>query len=203
MIKEKITFKPHGRFLHKRNIIAFFTVIAIFIVSILVVYLDNDLQVDLIFWYIMAAIFPTILVGWIIFNVLYFKSIQYKFEEHEIVIHRGVIQKKVKVVPFQSVTNITISRDPIDRIFNIGSVKIQTAGYSGEKTPELKIEGIKNYYEIYNKIMSSVKLDSRITPLKAEEKLPVEVLSTDIIEIRKAILKEFIEIKELIGKRKN
>ena len=203
MIKEKITFKPHGRFLHKRNIIAFFTVIAIFIVSILVVYLDNDLQVDLIFWYIMAAIFPTILVGWIIFNVLYFKSIQYKFEEHEIVIHRGVLQKKVKVVPFQSVTNITISRDPIDRIFNIGSVKIQTAGYSGEKTPELKIEGIKNYNEIYNKIMSSVKLDSRITPLKAEEKLPVEVLSTDIIEIRKAILKEFIEIKELIGKRKN
>lgn len=203
MIKEKITFKPHGRFLHKRNIVAFFTVIAIFIVSILVVYLDNDLQVDLIFWYIMAAIFPTILVGWIIFNVLYFKSIQYKFEEHEIVIHRGVLQKKVKVVPFQSITNITISRDPIDRIFNIGTVKIQTAGYSGEKTPELKIEGIKNYNEINNKIMSSVKLDSRITPLKAEEKLPVEVLSTDIIEIRKAILKEFIEIKELIGKRKN
>ncbi|TET28840.1 MAG: hypothetical protein E3J70_08625 [Candidatus Heimdallarchaeota archaeon] len=203
MINETITFKPHGRFLHKRNIVAFFTVIAIFGVSILVVYFDNDLEVDLIFWYIMAAIFPTILVGWIIFNVLYFKSIQYKIEEHEIVIHRGVIQKKVKVVPFQSITNITISRDPIDRIFNIGTVKIQTAGYSGEKTPELKIEGIKNYNEINNKIMSSVKLDSRITPLKAEEKLPVEVLSTDIIEIRKAILKEFIEIKELIGKRKH
>jgi membrane protein YdbS with pleckstrin-like domain len=203
MIKEKTTFKPHGRFLHKRNIVAFFTVIAVFGVSILVVYLDNDLQVDLIFWYIMAAIFPTILAGWIIFNVFYFKSIQYNIEEHEIVIQRGVIQKKVKVVPFHSITNITISRNPIDRIFNIGSVKIQTAGYSGEKTPELKIEGIRNYNEIYNKIMSSVKLDSRITPLKADEELPGEVLSTDIIEIRKAILKEFIEIKELIGKRKH
>lgn len=203
MIKEKITFKPHGRFLHKRNIVAFFTIIAIFGLSILIVYLDNDLQVDLIYWYIMAAIFPTILVGWIIFNVLYFKSIQYKIEEHEIVIHRGVLQKKVKVVPFQSVTNITISRDPIDRIFYIGSVKIQTAGYSGEKTPELKIEGIANYNEIYNKIMSSVKLDSRITPLEEEEKLSVDVLPTEIIEIRKAILQEFIEIKELIGKRKH
>jgi len=203
MIKGKKTFKPHGRFLHKRNIVAFFTVIAIFGLSILIVYLDNDLQVDLIFWYFMAAIFPTILVGWIIFNVLYFKSIQYKIEEYEIVIQRGVIQKKVKVVPFQSVTNITISRDPIDRIFYIGTVKIQTAGYSGEKTPELKIEGIKNYNEIYNKIMSSVKLESRITPLEDEEKLPVEILSTDIIEIRKAILQEFIEIKELIGKRKH
>lgn len=203
MIKEKITFKPHGRFLHKRNIVAFFTVVAIFGLSILIVYLDNDLQVDLIYWYIMAAIFPTILVGWIIFNVLYYKSIKYNIEEHEIVIHRGVIQKKVKVVPFQSITNITISRDPIDRIFYIGSVKIQTAGYSGEKTPELKIEGIANYNDIYNKIMSSIKLDSGIAPLKDEEKLHVEVLSTDIIEIRKAILKEFIEIKELIGKRKH
>ncbi|NPE08753.1 MAG: PH domain-containing protein [Asgard group archaeon] len=203
MIKEEITFKPHGRFLHKRNIVAFFTVIVIFGVTILIGYFDKDIELDPILWYLMAAIFPTILVGWIIFNVLYFKSIQYKIEEHEIVIQRGVLHKKVKVVPFQSITNITVSRDPIDRIFYIGSVKIQTAGYSGEKTPELKIEGITNYNEIYDKVMISVKLVSRITPLKAEEKLPVEVLSTDIIEIRKAILQEFIEIKELIGKRKH
>jgi len=201
MVEEKITFKPHRRFFHKRNIIAFFMVIAVFGGTILVGYFENNRELDLIFLYFMAAIFPASLIGWIIFNFLYYNSIQYKLEDHEIIIHRGVIQKKVKVVPFRSVTNITISRDPIDRIFYIGSVKIQTAGYSGEKTPELKIEGIPNYNEIYNKIMSSVKLDSRIKPLEEVEKLPVDVLPTEIIEIRKAILQEFIEIKELIRKR--
>ena len=107
----------------------------------------------------------------------------------------------MKVVPFQAITNISIFRDPIDRVFRLGSIRVQTAGYSGEKNPELRIQGIVNFVEIYDKIMFSMKRIARITTLEDMDKISDDEKIMNLIDIRRAILQEFVEIKELLRKR--
>ena len=51
-----------------------------------------------------------------------------------------------KHVPFRTITNISSRAGVIDRLFGIGNVEIQTAGFSGgpagQAGPEEKLEGI-------------------------------------------------------------
>ncbi|NHK31095.1 MAG: PH domain-containing protein [Asgard group archaeon] len=202
MERKELIFKPHRSFHIKRNIVAFFMTGIIFGGTILVAYIDDDFEMNEIFWYFSAAVFPTVLICWIIFNFLYIRRIIYEIGDNEITIRRGILQKKVKVVPFQAITNISIFRDPIDRIFRLGSIRVQTAGYSGEKSPEMRIQGIVNFVEIYDKIMYSMKRIARISTLEEMDKISDDDKFMSPIDIRRAILQEFIEIKELLRKRR-
>lgn len=169
--------------------------------TILFAYIDNELEINQIFWYVSAAIFPIILISWIIYNFLYIRRIFYEIGNDEIIIRRGILQKKVEIVPFLAITNVSIFRDPIDRIFQLGSIRVETAGFSGEKSPELKIQGIVNFIVIYNSLMINLKRIARINTLNQLDKISDQEKNLSIIEIRKTILHEFIEIKELLRKR--
>jgi membrane protein YdbS with pleckstrin-like domain len=67
----------------------------------------------------------------------------------EIYVRKGIINVTKKHVPFRTITNISSRAGVIDRLFHIGNVEIQTAGYSGgpggQSGPEEKLEGIKSY----------------------------------------------------------
>jgi membrane protein YdbS with pleckstrin-like domain len=67
----------------------------------------------------------------------------------EIYVRKGIINITKKHVPFRTITNISSRAGIIDRLFGIGNVEIQTAGYSGgpagQSGPEEKLEGIKAY----------------------------------------------------------
>jgi len=200
-MNREIIFKPHRSFHIKRNLIALFMTGIIFGGTILFAYIDNELEINQIFWYVSAAIFPIILISWIIYNFLYIRRIFYEIGNDEIIIRRGILQKKVEIVPFLAITNVSIFRDPIDRIFQLGSIRVETAGFSGEKSPELKIQGIVNFIVIYNSLMINLKRIARINTLNQLDKISDQEKNLSIIEIRKTILHEFIEIKELLRKR--
>ena len=95
MITRKLVFKPHfNRFLFKRNFIAFFLTVFIFGGIILIAYIENK-EIDLLFWYVTAVIFPIVFIGWISFNFLYIRLIIYELDKNEIMTRKGLIQKKV------------------------------------------------------------------------------------------------------------
>jgi len=59
----------------------------------------------------------------------YVASIRYELTEEEVVVHKGVFTKVHKIVPYRTITNVTITRLWLDRLFlGIGNVDIQTAG---------------------------------------------------------------------------
>jgi membrane protein YdbS with pleckstrin-like domain len=194
-------FKPDARLHFKRNIVALFMTAIIFGGTVLIAFIDDDFEMNEIFWYFSAAVYPTVFIGWIIYNFLYIRRIIYEMGVNEITIRRGILQKKVKVVPFQAITNISIFRDPIDRVFQLGSIRVQTAGYSGEKNPEMRIQGIVNFVEIYNKLMFNMKRIARISSLEEMDKISDDEKIMSLYDIRRAILQEFVEIKELLRKR--
>ena len=95
----------------------------------------------------------------------YVRSIEYSVKSEsgdtmpEIYSKRGIITITRKHVPFRTITNISSRAGPFDRLFKIGSVHIETAGYSGasQKGPEEKISGIVFYEEVRDFILKELR----------------------------------------------
>ncbi len=66
-----------------------------------------------------------------------FKEIGYAIREHDIIYKHGWIWKSVVAVPFNRIQHIEVGQGPIDRLFDLSSITLFTAGGS-----EVEIEGL-------------------------------------------------------------
>jgi len=107
----------------------------------------------------LAALAPIVLtIGFLIYWIpRFYDSISYSLTGAEIVWRRGVWFKNTGIVPYNRVTNVDIAQGPISRRLGIAALKIQTAGYSGERKAEIKLEGIQNSEELRESIMGLVR----------------------------------------------
>ena len=131
----------------------------------------------------------------------YYASISYALTDNEIVVHKGVWWKKKSFVPYNRITNINIVQGPISRHFQLGTVLIQTAGFSGGagsagglKPAEAIIFGVKNFEEIKDKIMEFVR---EIRPVAVEAR--AEALAPQ--DINRQILAELKRISKTLEKK--
>lgn len=114
------------------------------------------------FWYfVITAIW---LIPALIIVPIYLRSIEYSVitEEgataSEIFVKKGIINITRKHVPFRTITNISSRSGPFDRLFGIGTIEIETAGYSGTTTSaEEKLEGITFYEELRDFILRELR----------------------------------------------
>ncbi len=109
------------------------------------------------------------LIPLVILSVLYVNRIEYSVLSREsgeampeIYVKKGLINITRKHVPFRTITNISSRAGPFDRLFGIGTVEIETAGFSGPKSgafggPEEKIEGIVFYEEVRDFILTELR----------------------------------------------
>ena len=102
------------------------------------------------------------LIIWIPF---YFRTVEYSVKAEsgetmpEVYVKKGLFTITRKHVPFRTITNISSRAGVFDRMFGIGSVHIETAGYSGSKSagPEEKLEGIVFYEEVRDFILNELR----------------------------------------------
>ncbi len=105
------------------------------------------------------------LIPYLIFVPYYMRSIEYSVKSEsgetmpEVYVKKGIVTISRKHVPFRTITNIESKAGPFDRFFGIGSVSIETAGYSGSQTtgPEEKLEGIVFYEEVRDFILNELR----------------------------------------------
>jgi membrane protein YdbS with pleckstrin-like domain len=96
---------------------------------------------------------------------MYINSIEYSVISEsgetmpEIYVKKGILTITRKHVPFRTITNISSNAGVFDRIFGLGSVSIETAGYSGQNQsgPEEKLEGIRFYEEVRDFILNELR----------------------------------------------
>jgi len=117
------------------------------------------------FWYLVSSVFwfLPILIG----IPLYIQAFEYSVISKagttmpEIYVKKGLVNVTKKHVPFRTITNISSRAGPIDRLFGIGTVEIQTAGYSGgaggQAGPEEKLEGIVFYEEVRDFVLQELR----------------------------------------------
>ncbi len=88
---------------------------------------------------------------------LYYESMFYELREDEITWKRGVWFRTTGIVPYNRITNLDVRQGPFMRFLGISNLAIQTAGYSGQAVPEIRIEAIVHAEELREMIRSMVR----------------------------------------------
>ena len=139
-----------------------------------------------------------IVVLFIIFWIpKYYSSIRYALTSSEVIVEKGVYWKRKSFVPYNRITNINIVQGPLARRFQIGTIKIQTAGFSVGggvgHVAEAVILNVKNFDELKGIIMNYVR---KIKPMAVE----AEVEAVYPESINQKILNELRKIREALEK---
>ena len=92
---------------------------------------------------------------------LYYESMWYELRDDEMSWRRGVWFRKTGIVPYNRITNLDIRQGPVMRALGISTLSIQTAGYSGQAVPEIRIEAIEEAEELRELIRTMVRESGR------------------------------------------
>jgi len=166
--------------------------------SFLIIYVSSD-EALRNFWILCLSAFAIIMVLIAIWIAAFYRRLKYAIEDDEVKAAKGVFWKKNVTVPFMKITNVDVTQGPIQRLFRIGTIKVQTAGAGGAQgaKPELVFIGIRDLEGVKETIMERVrgrKFEGREEPVKA---------SADMYqsEILGKILLELSAIRQLLEKR--
>jgi hypothetical protein len=126
---------------------------------------------------------------------LYWNTVRYRLDQTEITWWRGVWFRNTGIVPYNRITNVDITQGPVSRALGIASLRIQTAGYSAANmaTSEIRIEGLKEFEQMREVIMSRVR---------GTKPVAVEAFENPAgKDVRDMVLHELVKIRKLLEKR--
>ena len=122
----------------------------------------------------------------------------YRILEEEVIVHAGVWTKSVKHVPYRTVTNLKVKRDPFDRMLGMGTLEIQTAGRAGQTGAEESLVGLSNVQEVYETVGTALRrFRGAMAPTQAE----VEAVSMAEAEVLSALLDEVRAIRRTLSEK--
>ncbi len=94
---------------------------------------------QLIFWLVFG--FFVLLFSWSYYNNYQLaKRNGYSLRERDVIYRRGFLFEKVTVVPFNRVQHVSVERNFLDKLLNLSTLKIFTAGGSGS---DVNIPGLQ------------------------------------------------------------
>jgi len=134
-----------------------------------------------------------IFVAWV---RLYYASMWYELKEDEMSWKRGVWFRRTGIVPYNRITNLDVIQGPVMRRLGISTLSIQTAGYSGQAVPEIRIEGIEHADDLRELIRTLVR-QSGVHSDGTGGGAPQITLPTD-----QKIIEELVKIRILLEQQK-
>ncbi len=136
------------------------------------------------------------LLGWLVIFVpiliyipAFYKTLEYSLDSDAIRLRKGVFWQRRTTIPYTKVTNIDITQGPVERMYRIGRIHVQTAGSGGSQAgrAEIVIIGIRDCEAWKDNIMNRIKMipttEVGVSTLHAEEKSTAEPLQTIINEL--------------------
>jgi membrane protein YdbS with pleckstrin-like domain len=173
-----------------------FILVIVLILSCTIVPLIITSELDWIIVGISLAgvfIFTVIFVAWV---RLYYVSMWYELREDEMSWKRGVWFHRTGIVPYNRITNLDVIQGPVMRMLGISTLSVQTAGYSGQAVPEIRIEGIEHAEDLRELIRSLVRQSGFHGDGTGGGAPPVTV-PTD-----QKIIEELVKIRSLLEQQK-
>jgi membrane protein YdbS with pleckstrin-like domain len=105
-------------------------------------------EFDIIVTGVVLAALGLISIVFIVWTRLYYDTMAYELHDDELRWRRGVWFRTTGIVPYNRITNLDLKQGPVMRWLGISTISIQTAGYSGQAVPEIRIEAIENAEEL-------------------------------------------------------
>ena len=150
------------------------------------------------------GLFVALAVFWFLFVYVPFalyipaayRCLEYSLDDEALRMKKGVFWKRQTTVPYPKITNIDIVQGPVERMFKVCHLEIQTAGSSGNQAvkAELILVGIGDGEAVKEMIMN--KLPKRNKPAEAVSSIP----QTESYLLQ-AILSELGAIRTLLSNK--
>ena len=122
-------------------------------------------------WFILCPIILYLSKLWI-------KNLSYVISDNSLTINEGIFTKIEQNIPNSKVTDFVLYRDLFDRFLGIGSIKVQTAGGSGQMGYEGILNGLINYKDIHENLRNKLVIAQTST---INESVKKTNFSNDII----------------------
>jgi len=162
------------------------------------VVLFSDLPAEFSFSLLIGTFFLfAILWYWV---GLYYESMWYELREDEITWKRGVWFRTTGIVPYNRITNLDLRQGPFMRYLGISSLALQTAGYSGQAVPEIRIEAIEHAEDLRECIRSMVRGSPARDDGTGNRSFPSKPATGDT-PVDQQMLAELKSIRALLEKR--
>ena len=155
-------------------------------------------------WWILALCFVGFLVVMgLVFLWLpaFFRSLEYVIDSDSVKMKKGVFWKKNVTVPFTKITNVDVTQGPLQRIFDIGTIHVQTAGAGGQQgtRAELLLMGVRDLDGLKEAIMTRVRGYETAEPAEVKDK----VVEKGEPSVFGQMLEELTAIREALEKRES
>ena len=191
---EKLTLRPEK----EQRTLWFITWVIVFVIGTPFWIVTPFFVVDiLIFFGVFLFVWLVIMILVAIWIPAAFKALEYTIDDDGVKMSGGVVWKKFVTVPYSKITNVDITRGPLQRLFNIGTIHVQTAGAAGKQgeKAELKLAGIRDLEKVREVIIENIKDLNYPGSGRTKKEIPSggETVSKDILnELRdiKDILRE-------------
>ena len=144
-----------------------------------------------VFWLVMLCI-----ALWI---PAYFKTLEYFIDYEAVKMNRGVFWKRRVTVPYNKITNVDVSQGPLERMYNVGKIHVQTAGAGGAQgaQAELRMNGVRELERLKDIIMDGVKGYQSFKNSSQHEEKTVTIRDSEILQ---NILNELKAIHKVLEK---
>jgi len=133
-----------------------FALIVIFILACMVFPVLLSMP-DTLFFTVLLCCLVVVFVFFVYWVKLYYQSMWYELHEDEMRWKRGVWFRTTGIVPYNRITNLDLKQGPVMRWLRISTLSIQTAGYSGQAVPEIRIEAIEHAEELRELVRTLVR----------------------------------------------
>jgi len=166
------------------------------------------LWVILLLFTVDKLIFGLCAVGWLILMMpillwmpAFYRSLEYVIDIDCVRMKKGVFWRKRVTVPYPKITNVDVTQGPVQRMFNIGIIRVQTAGAGGAQgaKAELRLLGVRDLEGLKDTIMERV----RGYTISRSEEVKKEVVDESNSEILRHMLKELTTIREVLEKKQS
>jgi membrane protein YdbS with pleckstrin-like domain len=153
-------------------------------------------------------LFGLCVIGWLILMVpillwipAFYRSLEYIVDSDSVKMKKGVFWRKHVIVPYPKITNVDVTQGPVQRMLNIGTIYVQTAGAGGTQgaQAELTLLGVRDLQGLKDTIMERV----RGYTISEPEKVKKEVVQESDSVIFKKMLRELTAIHEALEKRQS
>lgn len=144
---------------------------------------------------IFLIIFLLIMALWAFWIPAFYKTLEYYIDSEAVKMNRGVFWKRLITVPYSKITNVDVTQGPLQRMYRIGTIHVQTAGAGGAQgaQAELRLNGVRDLKGLKDIIMEGVRGHKSIQPEKTEDYI-------NDSETLRSILKELQAIHEALEK---
>jgi putative membrane protein len=186
------------------------TITLIVLLAALILYalipLDDDVTHEELGRYLWPITGGALVLMWIAavpILILWIKNLAYEIGEERITIHKGILTKVKKNIPYRAITDFILHRSLYDRFLGIASIRIQTAGQTQTPTGyEGNMAGLIDWDNLHQELRQRVKSLHPVSGALASTESPPAAVPADS-NLLQQILEELKAIRKALERKQD